>query len=48
LLATITAGEPNQSLALQPGDFAVQPTGLTRALSNNGTQTIELIEMELK
>lgn len=48
LLATITAGEPNQILALRPGDFAVQPAGLTRALSNNGTETIELVEMELK
>lgn len=47
-LKTMTPGVVDQTLALKPGDFSVQPTGLTRALSNNGTETIELVEMELK
>ena len=48
LLTTITAGLQDQQLALRPGDFAVQPAGMTRALKNDGTETIELVEMELK
>lgn len=48
LLTTITAGLRDQQLALRPGDFAVQPVGATRALKNSGTDTIELVEMELK
>lgn len=48
LLTTIAPGVPNQVLALRPGDFSVQQPGFTRALANNGTETIELVEMELK
>lgn len=48
LLTTITAGFQDQNLTLRPGDFAVQPAGATRSLKNNGTETIELVEMELK
>lgn len=48
LLTTITPGMQDQNLALQPGDFAVQPVGATRALKNGGTETIELVELELK
>jgi quercetin dioxygenase-like cupin family protein len=48
LLTTITSGLQDQHLALRPGDFAVQPAGTTRALKNHGTETIELVEMELK
>jgi quercetin dioxygenase-like cupin family protein len=48
LLTTITSGLQDQQLALRPGDFAVQPAGATRALKNSGTETIELVEMELK
>lgn len=48
LLMTITEGLQDQQLALRPGDFAVQPAGVTRALKNSGTETIELVEMELK
>lgn len=48
LLTTTTPGFPDQHLALQPADFAVQPAGSTRALKNSGTGTIELVEMELK
>ena len=48
LLTTITPGSQDQQLFLQPGDFSVQMAGTTRALKNTGTQTIELVEMELK
>jgi hypothetical protein len=48
LLATVTSGLPAQLLALRPGDFSVQPAGLARALTNSGTETIELVEIELK
>lgn len=48
LLTTIVEGIPDQSLALRPGDFAIQPVGFARALRNGGTETIELVEIELK
>ena len=48
LLTTITSGLHDQQLALRPGDFAVQPVGAARALKNSGTETIELVELELK
>lgn len=48
LLTSMTPGLQDQHLALRPGDFAVQPAGSTRALKNSGTETIELVEMELK
>jgi quercetin dioxygenase-like cupin family protein len=48
LLTTITSGLQDQHLVLRPGDFAIQPAGATRALKNSGTETIELVEMELK
>lgn len=48
LLTTIAPGLQEQQLALRPGDFSVQPAGATRALRNGGTETIELVEMELK
>ncbi|MBL0925970.1 MAG: hypothetical protein IBJ12_16075 [Sphingomonadaceae bacterium] len=48
LLKTITPGIADQTLMLQPGEFSVQPAGSTRALSNVGPETIELVEMELK
>lgn len=48
LLTTSTSGFPDQQLALRPGEFAVQPAGAARALKNSGTETIELVEMELK
>jgi hypothetical protein len=38
----------DQQLALRPGDFTVQQAGATRALRNDGTDTIELVELELK
>jgi mannose-6-phosphate isomerase-like protein (cupin superfamily) len=47
-LTTTTPGAPDQTLALRPGDFALQQSGATRALRNSGTQPIELVEMELK
>jgi len=48
LLTTISPGLPNQILALKPGDHAVQSAGTSRALTNSGTETIELVEIELK
>lgn len=48
LLTTMTPGLQDQNLALRPGDFAVQPAGAKRALKNSGTETIELVEIELK
>lgn len=48
LLTTTAPGVPDQTLALRAGDFAIQKGGATRALRNGGTETIELVEMELK
>ena len=48
LLTTTTAGVPDQTLFLRAGDFAMQSSGTTRALRNSGTETIELVEIELK
>lgn len=48
LLTTHTAGAADQILALRPADFSVQAPGSTRALTNSGPETIELVEMELK
>jgi hypothetical protein len=48
LLTTTTAGVPDQTLLVQAGDFAMQSSGSTRALRNSGTETIELVEIELK
>lgn len=48
LLTTMTPGLADQTLALAAGDFALQGSGLTRALRNSGTEAIELVEMELK
>ena len=48
LLTSTMPGVPEQTLALQPGNFAVQEKGFTRALRNGGAETIELVEMELK
>jgi hypothetical protein len=47
-LKIMTPGVVDQTLVLKPGDFSVQPAGSTRALTNSGTETIELVEMELK
>ena len=48
VLTTISPGLPDQVLALRPGDFAAQPAGVTRALRNDGTEALELVELELK
>ena len=48
LLTTSAPGLPDQTLALKAGEFAVQTKGATRALRNSGTETIELVEVELK
>jgi hypothetical protein len=48
LLTTTMPGVHEQTLALQPGNFAVQERGFTRALRNGGAETIEVVEMELK
>jgi hypothetical protein len=47
-LTATSDGGPEQKLALRAGDFAVQDSGPGRALRNSGTDTIELVEMELK
>ncbi|MDX2220371.1 MAG: hypothetical protein SF172_15245 [Burkholderiales bacterium] len=48
LLTTVRANSPDQVLFLRPGDVSLQAAGATRALKNGGTETIELVEMELK
>ncbi len=48
VLTTSTPSLPDQTLFLRAGDFAVQNSGSTRALRNTGTETIELVEIELK
>jgi len=48
LMTTSTPDLPDQTLFLRAGDFAVQNSGSTRALRNTGTETIELVEIELK
>jgi hypothetical protein len=41
-------GHPDQTIAQKSGDFSVQSGGDTRALRNDGSDTIELVELELK
>ena len=48
MLTTTAPQQVDQILALRPGDFAIQQSGSTRALRNDGNETIELVEMELK
>lgn len=48
LLRTRRPGIPDQTLALENGDFAYQEAGETRALFNAGAATVELVEFELK
>jgi mannose-6-phosphate isomerase-like protein (cupin superfamily) len=48
LLTTSVPGQRDQDLAVRPGDFAIQQAGAKRALKNSGTETIELVEVELK
>ncbi len=48
MLTTTKPHQVDQILALRAGDFSEQQGGSTRALRNDGSQTIELIEMELK
>ena len=48
LLATTMPGAPDQVLELRAGEFAEQNSGYTRALRNSGSETIELVEVELK
>lgn len=48
LLTTMWPGLADQTLAVRTGDFALQPAGESRALKNSGTETIELVEVELK
>ena len=48
LLRTSRPGVPDQTLALENGDFAYQEAGETRALFNAGAATVELVEFELK
>ncbi|WP_146151865.1 hypothetical protein [Ahniella affigens] len=48
LLSTREPGKAPQLLWLKPADVAVQEAGATRALTNTGNSTVELIELELK
>jgi len=48
LLTTVRANTPDQVLFLRAGDVSIQSAGATRALKNGGTESIELVEMELK
>ena len=48
ILTIITPKRTDQNLALRPGDFAEQQGGSIRALRNDGTETLELVELELK
>lgn len=48
LLTTALPDAPEQVQAIKPGDFSVQPSGYVRALANHGSETIALVEMELK
>jgi hypothetical protein len=48
LLTTASPGVPDQTLVLKAAEFTVQNAGSSRALSNSGTDTIELVELELK
>ncbi len=48
MLSTMSPGIPDQVLVLRPGDVSIQSPGFTRALTNTGTETIEVVEMELK
>lgn len=48
LLVTTSLGLPDQTFALQKGDFSIQHASVARALRNAGQETIELVELELK
>jgi hypothetical protein len=48
LLRTTQSEIPDQTLALDSGNFALQAAGGTRILRNIGKTTIELVELELK
>lgn len=48
LLTTSSPGSADQVHLLRPADFNIQAAGTTRALRNSGTETIELVELELK
>ena len=48
LLVTSQPDLPDQTLALEKGNFAYQPAGTTRALRNSGKTVIEIVELELK
>lgn len=47
-LVTSVPGVVDQTLAVEPGDVAIQPVGTNRALRNVGKTPIELVEIELK
>ena len=48
VLRTQRPGIADQTLALEPGNFAYQDAGETRTQHNAGKTTIELVEIELK
>jgi hypothetical protein len=48
VLKTTQSEVPDQTIALESGNFALQAAGQTRALRNIGKTTIELVELELK
>jgi quercetin dioxygenase-like cupin family protein len=41
-------GQPDRAMALKLGEFFWQDPGVTRAIRNNGTTRLEIVEFELK
>jgi hypothetical protein len=47
-IAELVPGQPDRGMNLRLGEFYWQDPGVTRAVRNNGTTRIELVEFELK
>jgi len=47
-IAELVPGQPDRGMNLRMGEFYWQDAGTTRAVRNNGTTRLELIEFELK
>jgi hypothetical protein len=47
-IVELVPGQPDRGMSLKLGEFYWQERGVTRAVRNNGTTRVELVEFELK